>query len=597
MSPSGSHGNESRDGGRDERRSSGGHQGRSDRPRQDGARPPYRANSDRPQQGGERAPYRGNSDRPAQSRDGERPPYRGNADRSAQSRDGERKPWAKDGERPAYRGNSDRPQRDGERPPYRGNADRPQQGGDRPAYRGNSDRPAQSRDGERKPWAKDGERGPQRNSDRPAYRPDASRGERPQRDGERKPWAKDGERPAYRGNSDRPQRGGERPAYRGNSDRPQRGGDRPAYRGNSDRPAQSRDGERKPWSKDGASSERPRRDSAPRDGERKEWGARGGSPTRAGAPRDAGKKLWTREGAPARGDRDARAVEEEMTEEQRMQRELRAVRPRHDDPELPDDVTSQDLDRIARNELKTLTKDNAEAVGRHLAMAARVIDEDPQLAHRHVLSAARRAGRIAVVRESLAITAYATGDFALALRELRTYRRISGSNDQLPLMVDSERGVGRPDRALELGRSVDRSTLPASVQVALAIAMSGARLDLGEAEAALSELEIPQLDPKKAFSYSPELFSAYAEVLEELGRDEEAETWHERAARADAALGTAGDQPDETMEIIEIDEDEDEDEGYAEIGEVSTGSTTAGSTTDDSTDDGSTTDADEAAKD
>ena len=27
---------------------------------------------------------------------------------------------------------------------------------------------------------------------------------------------------------------------------------------------------------------------------------------------------------------------------------------------------------------------------------------------------------------SLAITAYATGDFALALRELRTYRRISG---------------------------------------------------------------------------------------------------------------------------------------------------------------------------
>jgi len=588
VSPSGSHGNESRDGGRDERRSSGGYQGRPDRPRQDGARPPYRANSDRPQRDGDRPPYRGNTDRPQQG--GERPAYRGNSDRPAQSRDGERPAYRgnsdrpqRDGERPPYRGNSDRPAqsgerkpwaKDGERPAYRGNSDRPRQGGDRPAYRGNSDRPAQSRDGERKPWAKDGERAPQRNSDRPAYRPDASRGERPQRDGERKPWAKDGERAPYRGSSDRPQRDG----------------DRPAYRGNTDRPAQSRDGERKPWAKDGASAERPRRDSAPRDGQRKEWGARGGSPTRAGAPRDAGKKLWTREGAPARGDRDARAVEEEMTEEQRMQRELRAVRPRHDDPELPDDVTSQDLDRIARNELKTLTKDNAEAVGRHLAMAARVIDEDPELAHRHVLSAARRAGRIAVVRESLAITAYATGDFALALRELRTYRRISGSNDQLPLMVDSERGVGRPDRALELGRSVDRSTLPASVQVALAIAMSGARLDLGEAEAALSELEIPQLDPKKAFSYSPELFSAYAEVLEELGREEEAVTWHERAARADAALGTAGDQPDETIEIIEIDEDEDEDD--AEIDVVSTGSTTAGSTTE-----GSTTDADEAAKD
>ncbi|MBG6059940.1 hypothetical protein RCH16_003364 [Cryobacterium sp. MP_M5] len=261
-----------------------------------------------------------------------------------------------------------------------------------------------------------------------------------------------------------------------------------------------------------------------------------------------------------------------------MQRELRSVRPRHDDPELPDDITSQDLDRIARNELKTLSKDNAEAVGRHLAMAARVIDEDPELAHRHVMSAARRAGRIAVVRESLAITAYATGDFALALRELRTYRRISGSNDQLPLMVDSERGVGRPDRALELGRSVDRATLPASVQVALAIAMSGARLDLGETEAALSELEIPQLDPKTAFSYSAELFAAYAEVLEELGREDEAELWTERAERADAAVSGASDA-DETIEILEIEDDEFDDEEFDDDeqdtdGEVSTSSTT-----------------------
>ena len=396
-----------------------------------------------------------------------------------------------------------------------------------------------------------------------------------------------GERAPYRGNSERPHQGGERPPYRGNSDR-QQGGERAPYRGNSDRP--SGGAERKPWAKDGERAERPRQD-----GDRKPWGnatQRGGSPNRAGAPRDAGKKLWTREGAPARGDRDARVVEEEMTEEQRMQRELRSVRPRHDDPELPDDVTSQDLDRIARNELKTLSKDNAEAVGRHLAMAARVIDADPELAHRHVMSAARRAGRIAVVRESLAITAYATGDFALALRELRTYRRISGSNDQLPLMVDSERGVGRPDRALELGRSVERASLPASVQVALAIAMSGARLDLGETEAALSELEIPQLDPKTAFSYSAELFAAYAEVLEELGREDEAELWTERAERADAAVSGASDA-DETIEILEIEDDEFDGEEFeddeqdtdaviepVEIPGVATGSTTGASLTD-----------------
>ena len=68
-------------------------------------------------------------------------------------------------------------------------------------------------------------------------------------------------------------------------------------------------------------------------------------------------------------------------------------------------------------------KENADAVARHLAMAARVIDTDPALAHEHAQAAVKRAGRIAVVRETAAITAYATGDFALALRELRTYRR------------------------------------------------------------------------------------------------------------------------------------------------------------------------------
>lgn len=261
-----------------------------------------------------------------------------------------------------------------------------------------------------------------------------------------------------------------------------------------------------------------------------------------------------------------------MTEEQRMQRELRPVRARHDDPELPDDISDKDLDRVARNELKTLTKDNAEWVAKHLAMAARLIESDPEQAHKHVISAARRAGRIAVVRESLAITAYAVGDFALALRELRTYRRISGSNDQIALMVDSERGVGRPDRALELGRSVDRSTIPAAVQVALAIAMSGARLDLGQPEVALGELEIPQLDPNTAFSYSAELFAAYAEVLQELGREDEARQWIERASRANAAFGESTDE-DETIEILEIEEDEEYDDDLAElVGGVSTAS-------------------------
>ncbi|RIJ47290.1 hypothetical protein DZG00_13490 [Clavibacter lycopersici] len=227
------------------------------------------------------------------------------------------------------------------------------------------------------------------------------------------------------------------------------------------------------------------------------------------------------------------------------------MRPRHEDPEIPEDVKPGDLDRIARNELKTLSKDNAEGVAQHLVMAARLIEEDPELAHRHATSAARRAGRIAVVRESLAITAYAVGDYALALRELRTYRRISGKNDQLALMVDSERGQGRPDKALELGRSVPKETLPAAEQVALAIAMSGARLDLGQTEAALGELSIAQLSRDVAYSYSADLFHAYAEVLEELGRSEEADAWRQRAEAAEAAFADPDEGWDDMVEVVE----------------------------------------------
>lgn len=309
--------------------------------------------------------------------------------------------------------------------------------------------------------------------------------------------------------------------------------------------------------------DRPRRPGGRPSGKRPDSGRPAkGKPRSSGAPQRGGrarrdgdeKRLWTRDGKPARGDRSAR---EREPREDRDPFRLKPVRERHDDPPIPEDVTDRELDRVARNQLKTLSPENAEGVAKHLVMTARLIDSDPELAHRHALSAARRAGRIAVVRETLAITAYTVGDFALALRELRTYRRISGRDDQVPMMVDCERGLGRPDRALELGRSVDRATLPAEVQVELAIAMSGARLDLGQTEAALAELEIPQLDPNTAYRYSPALFSAYATVLEDLGRQADAEQWFTRADIAAAALSQAAGGGDDEIDVFDVEADDD----------------------------------------
>lgn len=220
-------------------------------------------------------------------------------------------------------------------------------------------------------------------------------------------------------------------------------------------------------------------------------------------------------------------------------------------PLIPDEIVEKDLEMGIRAQLKTLTPENAEKVARHLVMVGLLLDQDPELAHEHALAAADRAGRIAVVREIVGCTAYANGDFALALRELLTARRISGSNEQIALIVDSERGMGRPERALEVGRSVDRKTVSAQTRVNLAIALSGARLDQGENQLALAELEIPELNPASVFDYSAPLFFAYADVLEILGRKADSKRWAELGNRAIAALEGSNEGEDENIVVLE----------------------------------------------
>ena len=260
---------------------------------------------------------------------------------------------------------------------------------------------------------------------------------------------------------------------------------------------------------------------------------RGGRDRRQDAPSGRGAK--SRDSRPAWQQRVARPIDYDKPKS----------------PPIPDEITEKDLELGLRVQLKTLTPENAEKVARHLAMVSILHDQDPELAHKQALAAAERAGRIAMVRETVGVTAYGVGDFALALRELLTYRRISGSNDQVPLMVDCERGLGRPERGLELGREVDRTTLSPEVRVNLAIVMSGARLDLGQNDLALAELQIPELNPEKVFDYSAPLFHAYAETLSVLGRDEESKRWRSLAERAEQAYSGYNEPEDEVFSVLE----------------------------------------------
>lgn len=203
---------------------------------------------------------------------------------------------------------------------------------------------------------------------------------------------------------------------------------------------------------------------------------------------------------------------------------------------MPDDVTWYDLDREARAALRSLPKEMAERVGGHLAMAGLLVDTDPEAARAHAEVARRLASRVAVVREALALTAYACGDFDTALAELRAYRRLSGDQSHLPLMADCERGLGRPERALELAASDDARALPDEVARELRIVTAGARSDLGQDEAALVLLEQDRgLRSGADQSLSAlRLRYAYADTLTRLGRLDEAAHWFGLVADADA---------------------------------------------------------------
>lgn len=225
----------------------------------------------------------------------------------------------------------------------------------------------------------------------------------------------------------------------------------------------------------------------------------------------------------------------------------RPDRPRS--PEIDDDVTGKELDQEAAAQLGTLNGENRKWVSKHLVMAGRLVDVDPDLALEHALAASRRGGRLAVVREAVGLCAYAAEDYAEALRELRTYRRISGDQTHLPVQADCERGLGRPQKAVELGESPEARQLSGAVRAELAIVVAGAHQDLGDHASAVSALEIPELRKDRAFSFSPRLFTAYGDALESVGRDEEAGQWHERAFVAERALGSGAFADPEIMDF------------------------------------------------
>jgi len=204
-------------------------------------------------------------------------------------------------------------------------------------------------------------------------------------------------------------------------------------------------------------------------------------------------------------------------------------------PPLPDDVTADELDAEVRRDLRGLQKETAETVARHLVAAGSLVDDDPDEALAHARYARYRASRIASVREAAGIAAYHAGEWTEALGELRAARRMGGGPGHLAVMADIERALGRPERAIDLARGPESRELGRAEAIELAIVAAGARRDLGEVDAAVVGLQLPELDPANREPWSARLFYAYADNLAAAGREPEAVQWFVHAADADDA--------------------------------------------------------------
>jgi tetratricopeptide (TPR) repeat protein len=226
-------------------------------------------------------------------------------------------------------------------------------------------------------------------------------------------------------------------------------------------------------------------------------------------------------------------------------------------PDIPAGITVDQLDPSAAAELRTLPSDLASVVARRLLAAS--LAEDPEVAYQHAQEARRLAARVGIVRETTGIAAYRSGHWAEALAELRAARRLTGRTSYLPLMADSERALGRIDRALGVIAESSRFKLDRETEVELRIVESGIRRDQGLAEAAVVVLQLPELRERRK-PWSARLFYAYADALLEAGQTEQAREWFARAAAADIDGQTDAAERFDDLDDVVVDDLSGEDE-------------------------------------
>ena len=147
--------------------------------------------------------------------------------------------------------------------------------------------------------------------------------------------------------------------------------------------------------------------------------------------------------------------------------------------------------------------------------------------------------RSATVREFLGLALYRMGRWKEAAAELSAFKRLTGSQEQNPVIADCYRALGRPERALEICGEIDRRRVPPGVYYEGVIVAAGALRDLGRLDEAMSLLGSLDLDPDEPEEHHLRARYVLADLLEHRGRFTQARKLFSEIAAVDPELTDA----------------------------------------------------------
>lgn len=196
---------------------------------------------------------------------------------------------------------------------------------------------------------------------------------------------------------------------------------------------------------------------------------------------------------------------------------------RHDEPIMPPGLSYSMLSKDDKLRLRGLSKEHSENIGLHILAAYELEEEEPQRALAHARWVARQASRIDLARETLALIAYRQGKYRLAVREFRTAMRMNGFPDYMPFIADCERGLGNPEKAIEIAKSPEASRLTGESKAEMLLVYAGALADLQKWNNAIGVADMLLRAKGMPGEYRMRAAQAEQYFLEQAGRTKDAE--------------------------------------------------------------------------